>query len=485
MTAQFPASLRSLLILAAASWGTTCGVGDDGGETANAAPQLTPGPGTPVPMAPSGGNLGPADPGGANPGSPDPGGVNPGGANPGTAPSAQGEPLEGNNSGTNNSGQPTPGSPGTPPSPAGTGAPNPAEPNPDARAPSVPTSCTLALPGIPATAAATLSTEYAAWKEAYVADAGDGALRVVATDKANGTVSEGIAYGMLLAAYLDDRAVFDGLFAYAKRHLDANGLMNWLIGADGTVQGKGAATDADEDIALALVVADKRWSGYSEPAKAMIQAILDHEVEELTWLLKPGDTWGGRAVTNPSYFSPAYYRVFAAYTGNQSWLKVTESSYGVLDKIDAASASSETGLYPDWCTADGTPAGGKGYNYTYDAIRLPWRLAMDALWFQEPRAKSRLERLNAFWIDLGAANIKDGYALNGDLVGMWHNAAFVGPAAVGVAAGGNADASLSFYDELTKLPDESYYATSLKLISLLAISGAMPHPDTFDQANCR
>ena len=47
-------------------------------------------------------------------------------------------------------------------------------------------------------------------------------------------VSEGIAYGMLLAVYTNDQPTFDKLWQYAQQWLDANGLMNWYINAAGT-----------------------------------------------------------------------------------------------------------------------------------------------------------------------------------------------------------------------------------------------------------
>ena len=39
-------------------------------------------------------------------------------------------------------------------------------------------------------------------------------------------------------------------------------------------------------------------------------------VEPGTYVIKPGDTWGGTSCTNPSYFAPAWYRIFADFTGN-------------------------------------------------------------------------------------------------------------------------------------------------------------------------
>ena len=49
--------------------------------------------------------------------------------------------------------------------------------------------------------------------------------------------------------------------------------MNWYIAADGSgpvTSGTGAATDADEDMAFALVMADKQWGGKGALSKNYI-----------------------------------------------------------------------------------------------------------------------------------------------------------------------------------------------------------------------
>ncbi len=99
----------------------------------------------------------------------------------------------------------------------------------------------------------TLLNEYNQWKSARVTqDGAGGNLRVqrASSDKYD-TVSEGIAYGMLLAAYFDDKSTFDGLWRYAKAHFNSNGLMGWHVDANGSfigTGGKDAATDAEEDM---------------------------------------------------------------------------------------------------------------------------------------------------------------------------------------------------------------------------------------------
>ena len=51
--------------------------------------------------------------------------------------------------------------------------------------------------------------------------------------------------------------------AHEKQHRDGKGLMHWHIDGNGGTVGQGAATDADEDMAFALIMADKQWGGYA------------------------------------------------------------------------------------------------------------------------------------------------------------------------------------------------------------------------------
>lgn len=322
-----------------------------------------------------------------------------------------------------------------------------------------------------------LQRGYAAWKRAYLTSAGAGGhLRVRRPESGGDTVSEGIGYGMLLSAYLNDRATFDGLWRYAKSHMDGNGLMHWRVDAGNKVIGSNAATDADEDMALGLVVADTIWGGYRPDAQALIGRIMRHEVEPGTLVLKPGDAWGGSQVTNPSYFAPAYYKTFQAYGGDTRWSVVADKTYQAIASINAQSGAGRTGLLPDWAAASGAPAAGMSDNSTYDAARAPWRLAVDAAWFCDARALAQLEKLNAFFQGVGAANIVDGYRLGGEPLGQWHNAAFVAPAAAGAIVSTRASYRSALWSETVRLTDGNYYNDTLRLLSLLFISGNMPNP---------
>lgn len=314
----------------------------------------------------------------------------------------------------------------------------------------------------------------AAWKKAYVtANGAGGHLRVQRTENGKDTVSEGIGYGMLLEAYNGDRATFDGLWGYAKAHLNSNGLMNWHLDPNGhptDPRAVNAATDADQDMAMALVVADGKWGGYKADATKLINAIMTHEVETGTNVLKPGDVWGGSSQTNPSYFAPAYDKVFQQYTGDARWGAVADKAYEILNKA----ANPTTGLVPQWVNADGAALPGDPYGY--DAMRTPWRIAMDAVWNNDPRAVAYLSKVNAFFKQQGVKNVYDIYSLNGQPQSRNHNAAAVSMASTAAIIDTNMAYRQSFWSETLVVPGNNYFNDSLRTLSLLLTGNLMTKP---------
>lgn len=340
---------------------------------------------------------------------------------------------------------------------------------------------------------------YQQWKDATVtADGAGGFLRVKKPDSGSvigSTVSEGIGYGMILAVYMNDQTVFDGLWKYEQSHLDSNGLMNWEIGPDNKITsgGNGGATDGDEDIAWALVMADRQWGGkgtlddtYLNHAKKLIDLIWKYEVDTARgYMLKPGDQWGNVDVTNPSYFAPAYYRVFGQVTGKtDDWDKVITGNYDILEKsLNAASGNATNGLVPAWCTSAGVPTvaySGAPTHFQNDSTRTPFRVGQDYCYFGEPRAKSYLDKITSFYVGVGVSKIVDGYNLDGTprpekATNGLQAASFVGPAGVGAMS----DAKYqSFLDEayaavatLKLTAGTIYYQKSWTALSLLMLTG--------------
>lgn len=356
---------------------------------------------------------------------------------------------------------------------------------------------------------------YNAWKTEFVTDgptcAGAGTKRVkfdkesgrfgIAGDNSIVTVSEGIAYGMLLSAYYGDKALFDGLWAYYKKFDNGKGIMHWGINnaANCAIVGQNGATDAELDVAWALWVAHNQFgfdATYLAGAKAMIKAIKDHEIDA-TKTLKPGDAFGGAGsgnndLVNPSYFSPAYYRVFGEITNDTDfWMAVYKRGYDILDKA----ANATTGLVPDWSTSGGViPAPGAstydngGTMFFYDAIRTPVRTALDYLWYgdEAPRALAFTSKINA-WLrgkHPSVATIGSQYSLNGTQTQSFHNNTFVGAFAVSAMATDDPNTRnylTSLYnDNVTTTPQAGeYFNSSWKVLSLFMLTGNfyLPPPD--------
>jgi hypothetical protein len=342
---------------------------------------------------------------------------------------------------------------------------------------------------------------YQRWKDEVVTTEGAGGFRRVRRPNSpggevNSTVSEGIAYGMIIAVAMDDQALFDDLWKYSQLWKNEHGLMHWYINAAGTqVLGNGGATDSDEDIAWALVMAERQWGGagsvgtsYLELARAQIQRIWDWEIDHTRGdLVLPGDAWGSNIVFNPSYFAPNQYRIFGQVTGQTAeWNRVIDTGYRVLAaSLNQASGNATNGLVPAWCDENGAPKSpnnGGATNYQYDSARTPFRIGQDYCYSGEPRAATYLAKVSSFFSGVGAGNIVDGYDLNGTPhpdpdtpSGSPQSAVFVGSAAVGAMhATGFAAFIGDAYGRVATgelLARSRYYNLSWTTLTLLMLTG--------------
>ncbi len=324
---------------------------------------------------------------------------------------------------------------------------------------------------------------YNTWKTNFIEACSNGRLRVK-FDNSSQTVSEGIAYGMLLSAYAADRTTFDGLWNYYKDNRNSNGVMNWKINGCSGIVGMNGATDAELDAAMALIVADYQWKStgainYSSDAKVLLTAMKNHEVESGTFVLKPGDMFGGTDLTNPSYFAPGYFRKFASFTGDNFWISVADKCYDVINK-NLSVNNAAGGLVSDWCNASGSysnQAGGYvngGKKYTYDAARTPWRIALDYVWYGNSAAKTYVKKASDFSrVTIGGTkNIVDGYNQDGSKSGQYHNATFVGAFATAAMGGDNQSHLDDSYSDLNSTNEPTaYFNQTLKTMYLFLLSG--------------
>jgi endo-1,4-beta-D-glucanase Y len=343
---------------------------------------------------------------------------------------------------------------------------------------------------------------YDKWKtDLVISEGANGGLRVRRPNSSgaqiNSSVSEGIAYGMLASVYMNDQRTFDQLWRYAAQWLNENGLMHWYINAEGTMPlGTGAASDGDEDMAFAFLIADKKWGGggslsesYATLANRLIQAIWDHEINHgRNDILKPGDGFADGSVINISYFAPAFFRAFGRATGDTAeWNRVVDSSYdATFAALNATNGNQDNGLVPAWSTPAGVPTvppnTGHPIHHQLDSCRTPFRMAQDYCWNGEPRALEYLEKINSFHDTVGALNIVDGYDLNGTphpqfaSVGS-QSAAFVGPAGAAAMAqpmyGTLRDEAYDAVATLTLFAGSQYYNESWTVLSIVMMAGLM------------
>jgi endoglucanase len=251
-----------------------------------------------------------------------------------------------------------------------------------------------------------LQSTWSGYQRAFIQ--GDG--RVIDHANQDISTSEGQSYAMLRAAWMHDRHTFDRVWRWTQDNLRVRGdaLFAWKWGhspsGSWTVLDRHSASDADEDIALALVFASRQWADrtYLEEAQVVLNGIWEEEVTRVggSPVLVAGD-WAAAtpsgAVVDPSYLSPAEYRIFAGVAPAHPWSSLAAGSYRILRTCSAATlgAKSSAGLPPNWCALGasgpqqyhGLPAASA---YGYDAFRVMWRVALDAVWFGSSDARSYL-----------------------------------------------------------------------------------------------
>jgi cellulose synthase (UDP-forming) len=276
--------------------------------------------------------------------------------------------------------------------------------------------------------------------------------RVVRRDQGGDTVSEGQAYGMLLAVAMDDKARFDSIWGWTKAHLQQpDGLLasHW---ADGHVVSSRPAADADLDAAQALVLASERFgpSSYRSQGAAIARGVLGSETAPLTTsagsalALVAGPWARDPVVLNPSYFSPRAYADLARADHDPRWSLLVSSSHAIVSQLIAGGRA----LPPDWATTAGSATGaaravGNPGNpfaavtptSSFDAVRVALRYAASC-----NTADRRLAA--ALWPLYRRDPGRDAYRLDGSPASPYvHAVSFVGAAAAARAAGHRAAAT--------------------------------------------
>lgn len=367
---------------------------------------------------------------------------------------------------------------------------------------------------------------YHAWKNANLTTnnaGGNGRYRVMGGVNSNSTVSEGIAYGMLLTSLFDEQREFDGLWLFAQDHFDDQGLMHWYIGNPGQLLGQGAATDGDVDMAMALInacvkVQQSAWQpsavgiDYCADATDLINKIYRYEVDKpgpqpmagldnnQGYELLPGDQWDLQndypsGIINLSYFPPGFFRVFGQFTNDeQKWQRVIDRNYALIDEVQSKPDNC-SGLVANWNQYDGDPQvvpwhGEASAYWGWDAARLGWRVAVDATWYDAPDAEETVNELGSFFASVGVHNMGGEYQMNGRRIRSGANNFFLGNAMPTIVAASNlspvncGDATPSIkstaqdaYDRALAggIAPSEYYHAYWRLMGMLLMTGNFPN----------
>lgn len=323
---------------------------------------------------------------------------------------------------------------------------------------------------------------YDAWKEKYPQQC-SGTIRP-GVDPINKSLVEAQGWSMITAAYMGDKQIFDGLYDFYKMKCNsqAGGMMGWKTTCSG-YEDMGSATDGDIDVAFSLIVAYWQWGGgYLEEAKKVIK-----NLEKLIVSCNGGlsalcggyknSAWGGCHETDISYYTPAFFRIFAEITDNNTWTKLADDTYTILNNA----ANNNTGLVPDWHGVNGQPGpnGRCGY-YRYDACRVPWRIALDYLWNGNEKALTWCKKISDWAHQTGPENIKDGYNLDGSSNNDGnHNLAFVGGFAVSAMCNSK-NVLDDFCREVIKMNDDYWYSGYLGNVYQLTLTGNLWNKDIID-----
>ncbi len=387
-----------------------------------------------------------------------------------------------------------------------------------------------------------LAASWQSYRQQFISPEG----RVLLPERDGGTISEAQAYALLRAVWAGDEATFVRVYAWTVSNLGRpDHLLAWHWGRrpDGSwgVLDANTASDGDLDYALALILAARRgWRAppdspdYRAQAREVLAAILEKEVVALpggeVLLLTPGNWHEAEPpyLLNPSYFSPAAYRLFAqigagpvgaarepplqdsrqgsgevrgggesigtgpvgAVLEPPAWDRLHQDTYQLLARLNQGlEGQPGVGLFPDWCRVDAagklSPAPGRDTHFGWEAVRLPWRLALDHLWFGEPRAGEILgQKFLPFFKKAWQARGKLAAVYNFDgapLVDYDSPVLYAGVLAAALAAGDRdfagqmAEKIMTFYHEKDGqayfVSPDNYYANNWAWLGLALYAG--------------
>ncbi|WP_082579961.1 glycosyl hydrolase family 8 [Pelomonas sp. Root1444] len=322
----------------------------------------------------------------------------------------------------------------------------------------------------------------------YVLDVGNADVR-----------SEGMSYAMMVAVQMGRRTEFDALWNWAWTHMRYRsgpraGYFRWQCQPSGCNKDAVPASDGEEYIATALLMAASRWGNgpgiydYTAQAQALLDVMLHKE------RMNGGVVDGVRSMfsaqhkqvvfvpignaagfSDPSYHLPAFYELWAQRgrpEDSQRWREIAEVSRAYFHKA----AHPKTGLTPDYAEFDGRPRVHEGHeDFRYDAFRTAVNWSVDQAWWgRHPAAAELSGRLLGFFASLGPKPYQHLFRLDGTPLNDEPSKGLMASNAVAALLVGKPLAT-RFVDDLWALEPPSgqwrYYDGLLQFMAMLHVTG--------------
>ena len=303
--------------------------------------------------------------------------------------------------------------------------------------------------------------------------------RVIRHDQGGDIVSEGQAYGMLIAEVAGRPSVVRTIWSWTSAHLlRSDGLLKFHATGSGRIEDANPAADADVLAAYALL----RYSGPDEArlhgaGRRLAAAVLAHEsVSSGTARVVVAGTWATQTsppTVNPSYLMPGVFSALAKLTGDHRWQQAAASAVTLVRGVTGDGRRLPT----DWAHVDqgrlapaAAPDGSAPMQYGLDAARLP-------LWFGAACTPDARQLAARWWTDVLAHDRRSSYlALSpaGTPINRDAHPLPLLAGAAAAAAAGNSGASASLRERAARLAHRmpTYYGDAW-----LALAGALfDHP---------
>lgn len=237
-----------------------------------------------------------------------------------------------------------------------------------------------------------LDVLWRAYRDRYITAAGE----VVDPSRNRLVSSEAQSYALVRAVWMRDRATFERVLTWTDGHLRRpDGLYAWAWDpATAQLIDANSATDGDIEIAYALAMASVVFDrpAWASRARDIVRAIRASASVSTSvgWFPSAGNWAGPERIVNLSYFYPYATPWFARLDPEGEWEAVDRLGYTLVER------SLETGafglpadfnvLMPDGTLAALPARHALSADFSYDAMRISWRLEMACRLVKDPRA---------------------------------------------------------------------------------------------------